>query len=428
MDDGQRSGLQTEHEQPGAVAPAEEAASPGAGASVRAISHYLPIRALAYLLIVRIVANSSFRILYPFLPAVARGLGVGLIAASRLASAHGGMRMTAPLLGHLSDRHGRRRVMEIALVMLILATSLVFFTNTYSVALFAFAAIGFSRALFDPTVQAYVGDKVPFAIRGRPFAIISMAWALSWLLGVPISGFIMERWSWRVPWGIIALLLLVALLVLRFFVPPTKTRRRPEQTRGELSWWRLLKRPHLRAALITGFAVVFAVENILVVYGAYLENRFALSLVTIGILSIVIGGSELLAEGGSYLWTDRLGKKRSVVIGLFVFSIALVLLPWLDGNVVLALAGFAFVFFCFEFTIVSFFPLMSEVVPEARGTAISLNVAAMGLARFVAPIVAVFLFQRTNGLTSNALLSAAVALLAAFVALAKLPDHGIELG
>jgi predicted MFS family arabinose efflux permease len=406
----------------------EGATSLGASGPIRAISHYLPIRALAYLLIVRIIANSSIRILYPFLPAVARGLGVSLIAASRLASAHGGMRMTAPLLGHLSDRHGRRRVMEIALAMLILATALVFFTNTYHIALFAFAAIGLSRAFFDPTVQAYVGDKVPFAVRGRPFAIISMAWALSWLIGVPISGFIMARWGWGVPWGIIALLLLVALLVMRFFVPATEKKQSPGRTHNALSWWRLLNRPHLRAALLTGFAVVFAVENVLVVYGAYLEDRFALSLVTIGVLSIVMGGSELLAEGGSYLWTDRLGKKRSVIVGMFVFSLALVLLPWLDGNVVLALVGFAFVFFCFEFTIVSFFPLMSEVVPEARGTAISMNVAAMGLARFIAPIVAIFLFQRSNGLTSNALLSAVVALLAAFVALARLPDREAEPG
>lgn len=402
--------------------PAGQVANLDAGPLDRSIGRYLPIRTLGYLLVVRTIANASFRILYPFLPAVARGLGVSLVAASRLASAHGIMRMTAPLLGHFYDQYGRRRMMEIALLMLSAACALVFLTNTYAVALFAFAAIGFSRALFDPTVQAYIGDRVPYAVRGRPFAVISMAWALSWLIGVPLSGLVMERWSWRAPWGIIALLLLVALLALRFFVPAAKTGPRPTRASAALSWWRLLSRPHLRAALLTGFTIVFAVENVLVVYGAFLESRFALSLATIGLVSIVTGVSELLAEGGSYLWTDRLGKKRSVIIGLLAFSATLALLPLLGGNVILALLGFALVFFFFEFTIVSFFPLMSEVVPEARGTAISLNVAGMGLARFAAPIVATFLFQRANSLLPNALLSAGVALLGALVALTRLPE------
>jgi len=402
--------------------PVEQVANQNPGPPERSISRYLPRRALGYLLVVRIIANASFRILYPFLPAVARGLGVSLVAASRLASAHGIMRMAAPLVGHLSDQYGRRRVMEIALLMLSAASALVFLTNTYSVALFAFAAIGFSRALFDPTVQAYIGDRVPYAVRGRPFAIISMAWALSWLLGVPLSGLVIERWSWRAPWGVIAVLLLVAALSLRFFVPAAKGAKRSRRPGPSLAWWRLLRRGHLRAALITGFTIVFAVENVLVVYGAYLEDRFALSLATIGIVSIVIGVSELLAEGGSYLWTDRLGKKRSVFVGLLTFSAVLTLLPWLGGSVILTLLGFALVVFCFEFTIVSFFPLMSEVVPEARGTAISLNVAAMGLARFAAPLVSTSLFQRSDSLLPNALLSAGIALAGAIVAFTKLPE------
>ena len=387
---------------------------------------FLPISTLAFLLFARILSNMSFRILYPFLPAIARGLGVSLVAAGALASVHGGVRMAAPLFGHLSDRHGRRRMMEIALLMLVAATSLVFLTNYYSVALFAFAAIGLSRALFDPTVQAYVGDKVPYAARGRSFAIISMAWALSWILGVPLSGFLIERFSWNTPWGIIALLLLIAFLVIRRFVPSSQTTGQSKRNFNSLNWWRLLKRPHLAAALVTSFGIVFAIENILVVYGAFLENRFALSVATIGIISIIIGGSELLAEAGSYRWTDRLGKKRSVTAGLLLFAVALLLLPLLSGNMVLAFVGFALVFFCFEFTIVSFFPLMSEIVPEARGTSISMNVAAMGLARLAAPIIAIFLFQRTNGMMPNALLSAAVCLTAAVVAWWRLPDYTLR--
>ena len=383
---------------------------------------YIQARTLGHLLYSRILSNMSFRIIYPFLPAVARGLGISLSQASLLASVQGGVRMTAPLTGHLSDRYGRRRVMESALLMLIISTAMVFFTNRYAVALVAFAAIGLSRAIFDPTTQAYVGDKVPYAVRGQPFAILSMSWALSWIIGVPISGFLIERFGWSVPWGVISLFLVVAFVTLRLFVPKAERKTTSDIRLNAFTWVRLLKFPHILAALFTGFGIVFAVENIVIIYSAYLENEFALSVVTIGVLSIVMGAAELLAEGTSYLKTDRLGKKRSILLGLLAFSIAAFILPWMSVNVVLSFVGFALVFFCFEFTIVSFFPLMSEVVPEVRGTAISMNVAGMGFARLIAPIIATFLCQQAFDLTPNAMLTAATCLVVGFVAWRFLPD------
>ena len=383
---------------------------------------YIQARALGHLLYSRILSNMSFRIIYPFLPAVARGLGVSLSEASLLASVQGGVRMTAPLTGHLSDRYGRRRIMETALLMLIISTAMVYFTNTYAVALAAFAFIGLSRSIFDPTTQAYVGDKVPYAVRGRPFAILSMSWALSWIIGVPISGFLIERFGWNAPWGVISLFLVVAFIALRIMVPKAERKTAADIRLNAFTWIRLLKFPHVLAAVFTGFGVVFAVENIVIVYGAYLENEFALSVVTIGVLSIVVGTAELLAEGASYLRTDRLGKKRSILLGLMAFSISAFVLPWSSFNVVFSFIIFALVFFCFEFTIVSFFPLMSEVAPTVRGTAISMNVAGMGFARLTAPIIATYLFQRTLNLTPNAMLTAGTCLVVAFVAWRFLPD------
>ncbi len=372
-------------------------------------------RTILTLLYARTLGNMAFRVLYPFLPAIARGLDVSLEAAGRLVSVQGGVRVAAPLFGHLSDRYGRRRMMEVALLILIAATSVVFFTGAYPAALIAFAGIGLARALYDPTVQAYVGDMVPYDRRARPFALISMAWALSWLFGVPAGGWIIERWGWRTPWGVIALLLVTALVGTHLFVPSASHVTRPTRSYTAFTWRELLARSHIRAALVTGFGIVFAVENVFVVYGAFLEQRFALSVGAIGIVSIVVGLSELLAEGSTFAWTDRLGKKRSVIFGLVAFGVALLWLPFLSGALVPALAGFALVFFCFEFTIVSFFPLVSELAADARATAISLNVASMGLARLMAPLVGTFLFARVDALLPNALLSALVCLASAGV-------------
>jgi predicted MFS family arabinose efflux permease len=372
-------------------------------------------RILLTLLYSRTVSNMSYRVLYPFLPAVARGLGVSLEAAGRLVSAQGAAWILAPFLGQLSDRYGRRRVMELGLLLLAFACAMVFLTGQYPLTLMAFVGIGVARALYDPTTQAYVGDLVPYAQRGRAIATISMAWSLSWLLGVPLSGLLIQRLGWQVPWGFFSLFIVVALVATRLFLPPSRNANTTSRPFNPLAWGPFLRRGHVRAALATGFGIVFAVENLFIVYGAFLEGRFGLSIGAIGILSVIVGFSELLGEGASYLWTDKLGKKRSIVVGLVAYAVSLLVLFPLSGTLPTALFGFALVFFFFEFSIVSFFPLMSEVAPEARGTVISMNVAGMGSARLLAPIVGTLLYGRFGTLLPNALLSAAVCLVAAAI-------------
>jgi predicted MFS family arabinose efflux permease len=373
----------------------------------------LPPRALATMLYARTVANINFRIVYPFLPAIARGLGIPLEAAGQLVSLQGGAGLVAPLFGHLSDRHGRRRMMEAALLLLALASAVVFLTNVYAPVLFAFAGFGISKALYDPAMQAYVGDAVPYARRGRVIAITELAWSFAWLFGVPLAGLLIERAGWRAPWAVTALLALAGVAATRLLLPPAKSARSGVGRAAPVSWRALLRRGPVRAALFTSFGMLFALENIFIVYGAFLENRFGLAIGAIGVASIVIGIAELLAGGGAAAWTDRLGKKRSVIAGLLAFSVSLLLLSTLGGHLVTALAGFALAILFFEFTIVSFLPLMTELAPDARATLLSMNIAAMGVGRLLAPVVGTTLFAQTGGIFANALLSALFCLLAA---------------
>lgn len=55
----------------------------------------------------RLLINAQFRIPYPFLPAISRGLGVPLEVASLLLAVRGLLGATSPVFGYLSDRIGR---------------------------------------------------------------------------------------------------------------------------------------------------------------------------------------------------------------------------------------------------------------------------------------------------------------------------------
>ena len=86
----------------------------------------------------RTTLNTAHRIIYPFLPSIARGLGISLGAASLLISLRLVAGLAAPLMGPVADRHHRRRVMEVALLIFALAAFLLIGGKIYLTAAIAF--------------------------------------------------------------------------------------------------------------------------------------------------------------------------------------------------------------------------------------------------------------------------------------------------
>ena len=156
-------------------------------------------RQLAVIFGARTTINTAHRIIYPFLPALARGLGISLAAAGGLVTARLVAGLVAPLIGPWTDRHPRRRTMEIALAVFSVAGLLLVGAapgyGGLTAAIAAFVLYGLAKVVYDPAVHAYLGDTVPYEQRGRAVGIIELSWSAAWLLGVPAAGFLMEDLS-----------------------------------------------------------------------------------------------------------------------------------------------------------------------------------------------------------------------------------------
>lgn len=367
--------------------------------------------ALGTILLSRTTINSSFRVVYPFLPAISRGLGVPLTAASFLLTLRALAGLSSPLFGPLSDRYGRRTLMLAGLGMLAMGTALVAGWPIYRVATIAFVLIGLSKTAYDPAMQAYLSDAVPYHRRGRVLGITELAWSAAWLIGVPAAGFLIERVGWQAPFVALALLTLVGLFFTWRLTPDQPQRASPTGHR----WVGLRRNRSAWLGMAVGLLFIFAIENVFVVYGAWMEETFSLSVGALGVASIVIGIAEVMGEGISAGLVDRLGKKKAVLGGLLLNAGAYLLLPLLSGNLVSALVGLFVLFIAFEFSVVSSFPLISELAPGARGTLMTLNVAALSVGRMAGSLTATPLWLR-GGLSLNAVVSCGAAL-AAFVLL-----------
>lgn len=380
---------------------------------------------LGVTLLTRATLNLPLRFTYPFLPALSRGLGVSLTAASTLVSVRSLVGMGAPLFGVLIDRLGGRRVMMAGMVLLVVGALLTAGFPAYGVALVGFGLMGLSKSAYDPAMQAYVGQRVPYARRGRALAITELAWSATWL-GMPLSGWLIEHVSWRAPFVVVAAVGLIGWWLIRRTLAadrPTDRDRadlhgsvvpssRPSASlAGQLHSTSYLWRDrHAWLALsITGL-LMLAQDNVIIVYGAWIEDVFDLSVTALGVASLAIGVAEAVAELGAALVTDRLGKRRAVFLGLAITAGGYLLLPRSTGSLLGALLGTGLVVLAFEFSVVSYIPLISGLSATARGTLMSLNVTAFSAGRMVAAPLAVALY-RPGDLTRNGLLSAALCVL-----------------
>jgi predicted MFS family arabinose efflux permease len=371
---------------------------------------------LPILMLGRLVLNTGLRMTYPFLPELARGVGTSLTAVSHLVALRAFTTFLGPFFGPLSERFGRRPVMSLALLLFGLGGLVVLIWPSYWALGVSLSIMGLAKVIFDPAMMAYVGDTVPYAARGKALAVTELGWAGSFLLGVPLIGFAIQRQGWPAPFFWLALSgVIMALLVWRILP------RIPAQSRTQLgarpTFRVLIRRPVVWAAVAYVGLVMGANELILIVYGDWMESGFGLSLATLGLAAGVIGTAEIVGELFAGWSVDRFGK-RPVIITTGLLNVAMYLIiPYTGYSLSATLATLFALFLFFEITVVGGIPLLTEIAPDARAVLLSTTMAAGGLGRAAGAWLGPIIWQRA-GLEGTGL-AGALCMLAAILILAR---------
>jgi len=371
-------------------------------------------RVLAVAMLARLAHDTSVRVVYPFVPEIAAGLRVLDAEVSTILSLRNGVGILSPLFGAMSDRIGHRRSMSIGLVLLAIGLGVVGTADGLWVATIGFVVAGIGTAIYIPSLQAYVSERVPYARRGRVLGAIELTWALAGMIGVPLLGGLIEPLGWRAPFvALAAATLACAALTLILPEPPSSLRSHREP----LKLASIVRSHSAVALLIVWMLVFFAFENIQVGYASWFEKQFGLTAAERGVTQTLFGVFEIAASGSSSLFLDRIGKKRGVTGGLVVALLGYTLLATIGPTGVwLGLASMGVAFLGFEFGVVSAIPIISEQAPEARGTMLALGVMTSGVGRMVGAVSGGALIAGP-GFTIAALVSGlvAVATVALFV-------------
>jgi len=387
-------------------------------------SHRKPAATIALLVLCRLVLNTARRFAYPFAPALSRGLGVSLTAITSIIAANQATAIPGLVFGPLADRFGHRRMMIAGLGVLAAGMLAGGLFPVYALILAALVLAGLGKSIFDPAVQAYVSARVPYSRRGTAVGFLEFAWAGSSLVGIPLIGWLIATRGWRAPFLAMGICAVAAMGVLAACIPGEGSRELPAPgadgsrdsnsggpQRLTVHWKRLLGERSSLGVLIFAFLVSAANDNLFVVYGAWLEKTFQVSIVALGLSTGVLGAAELTGEALTAALADRVGLKRAVVLGLVLCTLAYALLPWTGRTLFSALACLFFVFLAFEFMIVTSLSLSTELLSNSRATMMAGYFAAAGLGRVAGAVLGGPLWL-AGGMALTGMVSAALNILA----------------
>ena len=185
-------------------------------------SEKLP-KGFVFVVFARFVSNVAYRMVFPFLPTIARGIGVSTATLGTTLALRDLVEISGPALGKLTDRQGTRRVMVAALGGLGMAACLQGASNGLVVFTFALIAISISKVSFDVGSSTWTGASVPFSGRSRAIGIVETTWAFSFIIGMPLAALLIRLGTWRTPFIAVSLLCLITSSALWVYLPSSSS-------------------------------------------------------------------------------------------------------------------------------------------------------------------------------------------------------------
>lgn len=347
----------------------------------------------------------------------------------------------SPLLGSLSDRVGRRPVLMISLIGLLVAYACWFFAGSFELLVLSRVIGGIMSANIS-TVSAIVSDITTPRTRSKGMALIGVAFGLGFTLGPALGGIsslvdLTKLTPGLVaygvnPWSVAAAIafvltlgnLLQVILVLPETLPESGDKPRAERSINPIRLFRTEAYPGVSRANFAYFIFLLAFSGMEFSLTFLAKDRFgytersnALLFLVVGLVLAFVQGSYVRARSGS------IGPKRMAIHGLFCIVPGLIAIGLsgefrtqilLYAGVVLLAAGAAQTTPCMTSLVSLYAP------PEEQGRIMGVFRALGALARAAGPLAACVIYWRLG--SSAAYYLGAALLLAPILLTRTLPE------
>jgi DHA1 family tetracycline resistance protein-like MFS transporter len=386
--------------------------------------------AIAFILVTAMLDIVAMGIIIPVLPTLIEQFAgsnadAGWINGLFIALWAGMQFVASPVIGSLSDQHGRRPV--ILLSTLGLSADYVLMAvapNLWWLALGRIIA-GVTSSSFT-TVFAYMADITPPEGRAKAYGLIGAAFSAGFVVGPLMGGFLGEI-SPRAPFWTAAAMSGVAFLYGLFILPESLV---PEK-RMAFSWRRanplgamalLRSHPELSGLALVTFLLHFAHHVFSAVFVLYAAYRYGWHAWEVGVLLALVGILDMIMQGlfvGRVV--KRFGDRATMIFGLFGGAVGISLMGLAPTGLVFTLAMFPNALWGLAMPTLQ--SLMTRRVSESeQGQLQGASMSVASIAGVISPLFFGAVYARSIGEAAavpfpglSFLIAAAVLLLAALI-------------
>lgn len=298
----------------------------------------------------------------------------------------------APVLGGLSDRHGRRPILFLSIVGAGFGYLTVGLAHTL-VLVFVGRIIGGITAANLSTAQAYIADVTSRQHRAKGMGLFGMAFGLGFVLGPALTGILSNFGGPSLPFFVAAGMSFVNAGLLYFLLPETVRPgdgHREIPKRGFREILSAMKNKQQAMLNLQYFLLITAFSMMNVAFPYFTDLNYGYKETETGYILAYVGVLSGFVQGGIFARLVRkFGESKLVVAGSLILALGLIVLPYITRDamgITGLLVGFAVFAFGNSIASPAMTSLGSKLASDAdQGKAMGVMQSGASLARVVGP-------------------------------------------
>jgi len=369
-------------------------------------------------------------IIAPILPQLGLQLDIPEAVQGTLITSYAFMvGLFALIMGPVSDRIGRRRILLYGTLAMTIALAMHTVATGYTSMLIIRAITGAAGGILSGSAVSYVGDYFPYEKRGWANGWIMSGAAAGQIVGIPLGTILSEMIAFYAPFLVFAVTMAVTFVLIWKYLPqPNVERNVTKMSIGAAlsQYGTMLQRSDIAAASLAYFVMFLSISMYIVYLPTWLTESFSVSATDIATLFFIGGLANVITGPQAGRLSDRIGRKKMILFSCIGTSILMFSTTFIMVHFTIAYILFFLIMVLVAMRISPFQALLSEIVSgKNRGTLMSLTVSLGQVGFGVGGAIAGITYT-SSGYMSNTIFSAILVLFAGYIIWTYLPEPELK--
>jgi MFS transporter, DHA1 family, tetracycline resistance protein len=367
----------------------------------------------------------GFGIILPLLPYYVESFGAGPVTIGLIAASYSLFQLlSAPILGELSDKFGRRPVLLFSIGGTALSFALMGLAKSIPVLFLARIIDGASGGNIS-TAQAYIADITTKENRTQGMGVMMAGMSLGIILG-PAAGGLLSQYGYSVPAYVAGVVALVATILTFFFLPESIKRDVVLETKKRRKFFSLsdfrdaLTHPEVGLFLSISFMMMLAFSLLQGTFALFTEHSLHLSIKTNGYIFAYLGFIGITMQMFFLKKLLKLVSENKIVFSSIILLAAAMALITFSQNLVILFIAVTLLALANSVSGPVLAGLISKKTPDnEQGNIAGMNQSVGGMARLIGPILGTSIYG-LMGMQAPYLIAVAILVLTAVFSTKKL--------